>query len=75
MDSSATDIQFDANGVCNYCRDYEARLQAARLGESDRTRRRESFLQKIRDDGRGKEYDCVVGVSGGVDSSYVLYLA
>lgn len=75
MDTSAPNIAFDADGVCNFCRDCAARLSAATRGEADRIARREQFLQKIRDDGKGKEYDCIVGVSGGVDSSYVLYLA
>jgi N-acetyl sugar amidotransferase len=75
MDSSAAEIAFDAAGVCNFCREYAARLQAAHSGAADRAARRERFLQSIRDAGKGREYDCVVGVSGGVDSSYVLYLA
>src|SRR6185369_17003957 len=36
---------------------------------------REAFLERVRREGKGKEYDCIVGLSGGVDSSYVLYQA
>lgn len=75
MDTSAAQIVFDGAGVCNFCRDYAARLAAAALDDSQRATRREAFLQSIREHGRGKDYDCIVGVSGGVDSSYVLYLA
>jgi N-acetyl sugar amidotransferase len=75
MDTTASDIEFDAHGVCNYCRDYQAKLTAVRRTDGDRTADRERFLEKIRADGKDKEYDCIVGVSGGVDSSYVLYLA
>jgi N-acetyl sugar amidotransferase len=75
MDSSAGDIEFDASGVCNYCRDFRARMDAARTKVSDRRAARDAFLNKVREAGAGKEYDCIVGVSGGLDSSYALYVA
>ena len=46
MDTSAMQIAFDARGVCNFCRDYEARLQAAARDDGDRTARREQFLDQ-----------------------------
>lgn len=75
MDTSAPQIVFDANGVCNYCKEFLAKVQSAKAVAADHRAHREELLQRIRADGRGKDYDCVVGVSGGVDSSYVLYLA
>jgi len=57
-------ITFDSEGVCNHCRSYK---KPEPLGE-------ELFLQKIRSR-RGEQYDCVLGISGGKDSSYVAYLA
>src|SRR5229473_2421876 len=75
MDTTAADIRFDERGVCNYCRDFEAKLEAIRRTVADHQGHRDRFIASIKAGGRGKEYDCVVGVSGGVDSSYALLLA
>jgi N-acetyl sugar amidotransferase len=75
MNTTAADITFDARGVCNYCRDFEQRLNDAKLKDVDLKDRRDDLISRVKENGRGKEYDCVVGVSGGVDSSYALYLA
>lgn len=74
MDTTATAIAFDEQGVCSYCTKFLA-LQARRDREPDPEGRRDDFLARVRAAGRRKPYDCIVGVSGGVDSSYVLYLA
>lgn len=74
MDTSANDILFDAYGVCNYCAEFLERLNRP----SDDVKEfgsMEQFVARVRKSGRGREYDCVVGVSGGVDSSYALLLA
>lgn len=75
MDTSDPDIAFDSEGICSHCRDYE-RLHARHVASPiesaallDRT------VADIKASGRGKEYDCIVGLSGGVDSSYVAYKA
>ena len=73
MDSSASNITFDEQGQCNYCTDFLGRLK--RTGLVAPQAEREFFLHRVRRDGRSKEYDCVIGLSGGVDSSYALYLA
>lgn len=73
MDATAADIFFDELGRCNYCSDFLARL--ARTGLVATADQRDAFLQRVRHDGQGREYDCIVGLSGGVDSSYALYLA
>ncbi len=75
MDSSVDDIVFDSEGVCNYCKDFAVSLEAAHMNLSDSIAHRNEFLNQVRASGRGRAYDCVVGVSGGVDSSYALYLA
>jgi len=75
MDTTATDIVFDERGVCSYCTDFLARLDAARRKVADAQAHRDAFIARVKADGKGKEYDCVVGVSGGVDSSYALLLA
>ncbi|HAA72611.1 MAG TPA: N-acetyl sugar amidotransferase [Planctomycetaceae bacterium] len=76
MDSSAENIRFDANGVCHFCRDF-LQKQTPVLDKSDASRSVETreLIDRIKSAGRRKRYDCVVGVSGGIDSSYVLHLA
>jgi N-acetyl sugar amidotransferase len=74
MDTTATDIVFDESGECNYCTNFLTMLKTAQEKVEDRVEHREEFIEKVRQAGKGKEYDCVVGVSGGVDSSYALYL-
>lgn len=73
MDTSAADISFDAAGVCNYCRQFLER--SGHLFAKDpglRQRELEAFVAKVKASGQGKRYDCIVGVSGGVDSSWAL---
>lgn len=74
MDTSDPDIVFDALGICNHCHLYD-RLKHQRLPEP-KTARRElsSLVAQIKAEGAGRDYDCIIGLSGGVDSSYVAYL-
>lgn len=73
MDSSARSISFDTKGYCNYCSEFAANSSKV-LSEAAQIRnsRLEVFVNKVKNDGKGKKYDCVVGVSGGLDSSMVL---
>jgi N-acetyl sugar amidotransferase len=75
MDSAGDPaITFDASGVCSHCRRYdELRSSRVATGESGR-RALETIVGEIKRAGRGREYDCIIGVSGGVDSTYVAYL-
>ena len=74
LDTTDPDIVFDDQGVCNHCHRYEA-LVAARLFEgAEAERARAALVAKIKAEGAGKPYDCVIGVSGGVDSTYVAYV-
>lgn len=75
MDTSDPEIQFDEQGVCNHCHDYERLVQQRVLtGEAGR-RYLETLVAQIKREGQGKPYDCVMGVSGGVDSTYVACVA
>ena len=76
MDAHAADIRFDDAGRCNYCTAMLQKLAALRPAEAGAVdAKRAAFVAKVRDAGKGKRYDCIVGVSGGADSSYALYLA
>ena len=77
LDTSETAITFDDKGVCRYCNDYFA-LSAKKASQSNSHHTAENLLahiEQIKQDGRHKEYDCIIGLSGGVDSSYVAYLS
>lgn len=76
MDTSADAISFGADGVCNYCTEFLA-ASGHILNKSDIERRREldSLVASIKAQGKGKTYDCIIGVSGGVDSSWALVKA
>lgn len=70
--SEIKNISFDSEGICNYCRmaeRMEKEYPNGREGNEILTK----IIQKIKKAGRNRKYDCVVGVSGGTDSSYLLY--
>jgi len=75
MDTTADpDIKFDENGVSNYV-EYYKKLVSQRLPTPDvAPKKLKEIIDKIKSAGKGKEYDCIIGVSGGVDSTYVAYL-
>lgn len=74
MDTSDPDIRFDDQGISNWWHDYQSLLR--RLPSADQNAKLfEQMLGRIRQAGKGRKYDCIVGLSGGVDSSYVAYLA
>jgi N-acetyl sugar amidotransferase len=75
MDTSDPEIVFDDAGHCNHCREFlEMRSGHTHHGGATRAEL-ESIVSDIKEAGRGREYDCVIGMSGGVDSSYLAYLA
>jgi N-acetyl sugar amidotransferase len=74
-DDRVSSIYFDEQGVCNYCRQLEGLVKEYGTGQSKGERQFVEILDHIKKTGRGKRYDCIVGVSGGTDSSYLVYLA
>ncbi|HYC37551.1 MAG TPA: N-acetyl sugar amidotransferase [Usitatibacter sp.] len=74
MDNTDPDISFDAEGACNWWHEFHALRAARPEGEALHAILAE-ILAAIRDSGRGRRFDCILGLSGGVDSSYMAYLA
>ena len=71
MDNSDADIEFDhSTGECNYCRVARAKLDKELLYRRQGRKPLHEIVDRMKRDGRGREYDCVLGLSGGVDSSY-----
>ena len=76
MDTTNSNIRFDADGVCNYCTEFKERI-ADTLSHDPILNKHslDAFVKTIKAKGRGNRYDCIIGVSGGVDSSWVLVKA
>lgn len=67
-------LELDKDGICQHCRTYETR-RTRTMSVPERDLKFRVVVNSIKKLGRGRKYDCVVGLSGGVDSSYVVYLA
>lgn len=75
MDTTDSKITFDANGVCDHCNDFYKNVQPN--WHTDERGRAElgAIVVQIKKCGQGKDFDCLLGISGGVDSSYMLHIA
>ena len=71
MDTSDPAIAFDADGVCNHCRTFDQVTRTQWFPNEEGARRWEAMAAQIRQAGQGQEYDCILGLSGGIDSSYL----
>jgi N-acetyl sugar amidotransferase len=74
MDTTDPDIQFDSNGICNHCYRYEEKMRGRVFVDKSNQQKFSALIEKIKEEGKNKQYDCIIGVSGGVDSTYVAYL-
>ncbi len=74
MDDTVKGISFDENGVCTFCYIHDD-LEASFPMNDETPKKLQEFVNKIKKDGKNKKYDCVLGVSGGRDSTYTLYSA
>ena len=73
-DEYTPSISFDSEGVCNYCRSQES-LEKEFPGNAESEKKFEAIVEKIKKENKDKDFDVVIGVSGGCDSSYLLHLA
>jgi N-acetyl sugar amidotransferase len=72
MDTSASEIEIGSDGICNFCREYDQLAdKSINRANEIKLQELEKNLDKIRKRGVGKAYDCILGVSGGVDSTYL----
>ena len=75
MDTSDPKITFDELGWCDYCRNYHQHILPNWHPNERGMKELQPLLDKIKREGKGKSHDCLIGLSGGIDSSYVAYLA
>jgi N-acetyl sugar amidotransferase len=74
MDTSDEDIVFDSKGICNHCTDYLDTIQKFRE-DTYKKEKLDLIIKTVKEKGKGKAYDCIMGISGGVDSCYAVHLA
>jgi N-acetyl sugar amidotransferase len=75
MDTSDSKISFDEHGWCDYCRNFYSNIQPNWHPNEKGEAQIRPLIEKIKRDGKGKEHDCLIGISGGLDSSYVTHVA
>lgn len=74
MDTSDPNIVFDERGWCDYCNNFESAIQPHWHTDQRGEDALKLLADKIRQEGKGKDFDCIIGLSGGLDSSYVAYV-
>lgn len=75
MDTSDPEIRFDENGRCDFCDNYYNSIVPNWIKDESGAKKLDEIIAKIKKQGKGEKYDCMIGLSGGVDSSYLTYLA
>lgn len=71
MDTTDKEIVFDENGVCNHCREFDEVTSKRWFPNVEGTKKLEAIYEKMKKENASKDYDCILGLSGGVDSSYL----
>jgi len=75
MDTTDPEIEFDEQGQCNYCKLFERYAKKWPFDTEKGKEQLDGIIREIKDRGKGKEFDCIIGLSGGADSCYVAYKA
>jgi N-acetyl sugar amidotransferase len=71
MDTTDPEITFDEHGICSHCHQFDSVTRKNWFPDEEGQRRLFAILEQIKREGAGQQYDCIVGLSGGVDSSYL----
>lgn len=75
MDNSSDNtISFDDQGNCSYCNEVLSRINTSYFPNDEGKRKLDNLVEKLVLNGKGKKYDCMMGLSGGLDSSYLAYV-
>lgn len=75
MDTTDTAIRFDAEGMCDHCHNFYSKTLPNWHTDERGLQTLERMADKIRQEAQGKDFDCIIGMSGGIDSSYLTYFA
>ena len=71
MDTTDPEITFDEQGVCSHCAHFDTAVRAAWPSPAEGKAKLDQMIAKVKEYGKGRRYDCIIGLSGGVDSSYI----
>ena len=74
MDTTDSKISFDKEGVCDHCITFYKDIEPKWLADINDSKKIDRIVDTIKKQGKGKDFDCIMGMSGGIDSSYLLYL-
>jgi N-acetyl sugar amidotransferase len=75
MDTTDSKIAFDGNGICDHCRTFDSKVLPSWHTDERGEREFRTLVARIKASGHGKDFDCIIGMSGGIDSSYLTYIA
>lgn len=75
MDTTDPNIQFDENGICSHCHEFKDVVEPSWHPDDYGHKELSVIMNKIKKHGKGRDFDCLLGLSGGVDSSYMLHMA
>lgn len=75
MDTSDSNIVFDDKGICDHCNNFFNKIKPNWHTDNVGHEKLVKIINKIKKDGVGKDFDCIIGMSGGIDSSYLVYVA
>lgn len=75
MDTTDSQIQFDSNGLCDYCRNFDEVIKPSWQTGEVGSRQLNEMAEQIRSESVNNDFDCIIGLSGGLDSSYAAYIA
>ena len=75
MDTSDSLIIFDHNGICDHCNNFLKVIEPAWKKNISDQSKINNIVEKIKEEGKDNDFDCIIGMSGGIDSSYLTYLA
>lgn len=75
MDTSDPNIHFDEQGVCDYCNNFKNTIKPSWHTDEKGAEELRQLATKIKKEGEGKDFDCIIGLSGGLDSSYAAHIA
>ena len=74
MDTTDSKIVFDDKGICDHCNTFYSDILPKWHTDEKGDRALKKIVKKIKKEGKGKDFDCIMGMSGGIDSSYLLYI-
>ena len=75
MDQTDTAISFDKDGICDHCRTFETKIAPYWNNDRAHFHQFEKQIEHMKRAGKERDFDCIIGMSGGIDSSYLLHLA